>query len=152
LRDIRILSDPAWHLFGRNMVFLLFSVLWAQDTAAWFVGHWIGKHRMASVVSPKKTWEGAVGGILAAVLAAWIVRESAIRVLPRMEVLAIGLGIGIMGQVSDLLESLIKRCLGMKDSSSLLPGHGGILDRFDGFIFTVPFLYYYLVITGRGGL
>jgi len=152
LRDIRIYGQPEWYHIGRDLTFLLVIVLWAQDVAAWAAGNIIGKRRLAAVVSPKKTWEGSVVGLIVAVLVSWIAHETFLEALSRQETIIIGLFLGLIGQFSDLIESLVKRCLGVKDSSGLLPGHGGILDRFDSFIFTVPVLYYYMVLTGRGGV
>lgn len=150
LRELR--GDSAeFYVAGRNAAVLLVSLVWTQDTAAWAVGMAFGRHRLAPAVSPKKSWEGAVGGLAAAVAVALFLREAWMRPLfGRGEVVLLAAGLGALAQVSDLAESLIKRCLGVKDSSQLLPGHGGVLDRFDSFLFSAPFLYFYMIATGKG--
>jgi len=150
LRELR--GDSAeLYAAGRNATVLLVALIWAQDTAAWAVGMVFGRHRLAPAVSPKKSWEGAVGGLAAAVAVALFLREAWMRPLfGRGEVVLLAGVLGALAQVSDLAESLVKRCLGVKDSSQLLPGHGGILDRFDSFLFSAPFFYYYMVAMGKG--
>ncbi len=121
------------------LVFLLFAIVWLGDTAAFYIGSRWGRHRMAPVISPKKSWEGAAAGFLVAVAAtaAW----SAWRlggVHPGL--LAVAAATAAAAQVGDLVESLIKRGAGVKDSGSVLPGHGGMLDRFDAMLFAAPVL------------
>lgn len=150
LRDVRGADSAAGFQLGRNASFFLVGLIWAQDIAAWAVGNVIGRRRLAPAVSPGKSWEGAAGGLLAAVLAAALMREAWMGgTLGRIEALGLAVLLGVLAQVSDLSESLLKRCFGVKDSSQLLPGHGGILDRFDSFIFAAPFLYFYLIISGK---
>ena len=122
----------------------LFLTVWLCDTAAYFGGSLFGKHKLAPRVSPGKTWEGAVAGLLFAVLAAWLVDVLFMRGLAFPHVLVMGLIVGTFGQASDLAESLLKRDAGVKDSSNLIPGHGGMLDRFDSLILISPVLYWYL--------
>ncbi len=149
LRELRGAS-PALFNAGRHAAFFLVALVWAQDTAAWAVGSLMGKHRMSPQVSPKKSWEGAAAGLAAAVLAALLIREGWLQALfGRGEAVLLALGLGALAQASDLAESLFKRCFGVKDSSSLLPGHGGVLDRFDSFLLSGPFLYFYLISVGR---
>lgn len=132
---------------GRSVTFMLFAAVWLMDTTAYAIGKSLGRRKLAPTLSPKKTWEGAVGGFLAAVggilafRAFWLVETLSV---PQ----AVGLGviIGVCGQLSDLAESMIKRAVGAKDSGSLLPGHGGIMDRFDSFILSAPAVYYYLAL------
>jgi phosphatidate cytidylyltransferase len=148
LRELRGTDNPEAYHLGRNAALFLVALVWSQDTAAWAVGKAIGKRRLAPQISPGKSWEGAAGGLAAAVLTALVLREVWLRdTFSRPEVLGLGAALGVLGQVSDLAESLMKRCFGVKDSSDLLPGHGGILDRFDSFLFTAPFFYFYLVMT-----
>ncbi len=133
---------------GEKFTFLLFVSVWIMDSAAYFVGLRWGRRPLAPVISPKKTWEGAAAGLLAAVacvLAArsWFLREA----LSLPLALALGLLIGTVGQLSDLAESVLKRAVGAKDSSALLPGHGGVLDRFDSFLLAAPMMYYMLALT-----
>ncbi|HEX2643535.1 MAG TPA: phosphatidate cytidylyltransferase [Thermoanaerobaculia bacterium] len=121
------------------LVFLLLAIVWLGDTAAYYVGSRIGRHKMAPVVSPKKSWEGSIASLLTAVgaAAAW----SAWR-LGHLDgaILALAAVVSIAAQVGDLVESLIKRGSGVKDSGHILPGHGGILDRMDAMLFAAPVL------------
>ncbi|HAT72753.1 MAG TPA: phosphatidate cytidylyltransferase [Elusimicrobia bacterium] len=131
---------------GLALTLLLIITVWIMDTAAYFLGKSFGRRQLSSI-SPKKTWEGAVAGFAAAILTAWgISRLTGGAVTP---LFAIGAGvlIGIFGQISDIAESMLKRAVGAKDSSNLLPGHGGILDRFDSYIFLAPVIYYYAVFA-----
>lgn len=150
IRDLRFVEGDGFRLAGRELVFFLIFVVWGVDTGAWFVGKTWGRIPLAPRISPKKTWEGAVGGTLTGCLAGWLSREVFLKFgMSVREALVFALIIGVTAQVSDLIESLMKRSFGMKDSSQLLPGHGGILDRFDGYIFAAPFFYYLLLATGR---
>ncbi|MCU0640978.1 MAG: phosphatidate cytidylyltransferase [Candidatus Margulisbacteria bacterium] len=135
---IRSLTDHGGYLF-----FLLFTI-WAMDTAAYLAGRVLGHTPLFPSISPKKTWEGAIAGFLVCLAAAAIFSQTA--QLELGHALILGALIGIFGQISDLIESLIKRDAGAKDSSDILPGHGGVLDRIDSFILTAPLMYYYLVI------
>ena len=123
---------------------LLFSI-WASDIAAYFIGKNLGKHPLAPQISPKKTIEGLFGSVLGSM----VIAAASFQLLgvTMARALIIGAVIGILGQAGDLLESSCKRVLDTKDSSSLLPGHGGLLDRIDSFTFTAPFLYICLVWT-----
>jgi len=134
---IRSLTEHGGYLF-----FLIFTV-WAMDIAAYLTGRLFGKTLLVPSISPKKTWEGAIAGFIVAIIASWILNEMA--GLQIWQALILGVMIGIFGQYSDLIESLIKREAGVKDSSDLLPGHGGVLDRIDSFILTAPLMYYYIV-------
>ncbi|HOW28676.1 MAG TPA: phosphatidate cytidylyltransferase [Elusimicrobiota bacterium] len=152
LRDLRGASSPDLYHVGRNCLFYLLLLIWAQDIGAWAVGLLFGKRRLAVQISPKKSWEGAAAGLGAALLTGLLCQSAFLgKILTLPETIILSLGLGVVAQISDLMESLIKRCLGVKDSSNLLPGHGGLLDRFDSFLFSAPLLYYYLVMTGRGG-
>jgi len=124
-------------------LFFLMLTIWANDVVAYLVGRYFGRHKLAPQISPNKTWEGAVAGFLTCVAAAEIF--SGIAMINGTHALIIGALIGIMAQLSDLVESLIKRDAGVKDSSNIIPGHGGALDRMDSFILTAPLLYYYIV-------
>ena len=150
LRDLRIAAGEGFEFVGRPILFFLIITIWCVDTGAWFVGRSIGRFRMAPMISPKKTWEGAIGGTLIACLAAWLFREIFLKAhVGRAEAMVYAVVIAVTAQISDLMESLLKRSFGVKDSSQLLPGHGGLLDRFDSFIFAAPFFYYALLSTGR---
>ncbi len=130
---------------GIVLVFFLFLVTWANDTAAYYSGMRWGRHPMAPVVSPKKTWEGAAGGLLGSIAGAFACRAWFIPSLSTADALWLGLLLGVAAPLGDLCESILKRSAGVKDSGSLIPGHGGILDRIDSLIFTTPAFYYYLL-------
>lgn len=126
-------------------VIMIFVIIWICDTAAYFVGLYFGKHKLFPRVSPKKTMEGAVGGFVFAVLSAVVCQQTFVKGLGLQDALVIGVIIGSAGQLSDLVESLFKRDAGIKDSSKLIPGHGGILDRFDSEMLVAPLVYVYLL-------
>jgi phosphatidate cytidylyltransferase len=120
--------------------------VWILDTAAYAVGSQIGKHKIAKNVSPKKSVEGAIAGIIFGVLSSVLCRYSFMQdILTVSQAITIGLLIAVISQFSDLAESLIKRDSGVKDSGVIIPGHGGFLDRFDSYIFAAPALYYLLL-------
>jgi len=130
---------------GPQMLLFACAITWAADTTAYFVGRGIGKHLMAPKLSPKKTWEGSVGGMVGSLVVAyafsyWIK-------IPVGHLLAMGAIGNVAGQMGDLLESAYKRSAGVKDSGGLLPGHGGILDRIDALILCIPVIWYYLVLV-----
>ena len=136
LRDLR----P----YGEKLTFMLFVSVWVCDTVAYFAGRTAGRRKLAPVVSPKKTWEGFVAGFAgaAAVIAAFRLATPGLMSWPRA--VAAIVAVGLVGQLSDLCESMIKRAVGAKDSGALLPGHGGVMDRFDSYILAAPALYYCL--------
>ncbi len=124
----------------------LLLIIWASDTAAYLAGKSMGRHKLAPLVSPKKTVEGLVGAMAGALLVTLLFRHW-MHWMMGMTILsaaAVGGAIGLLGQLGDMLESIAKRVCEKKDSSSLIPGHGGILDRIDSFLLTAPFLYHYL--------
>lgn len=128
---------------GDDLILFLYATIWIGDTGAYYVGSKLGRHRLAPVVSSRKSWEGAVGGLLAGICGAFI---SSILFLPGLnykDCLALGTGLSILGQLGDLSESMFKRGAEVKDSSLFIPGHGGMLDRMDSFLYTSPALYYY---------
>jgi len=124
---------------------LLFALVitWVGDTAAYFVGRALGKHPFAPHLSPKKTWEGAIASMAAALLVGWLL-STRINV-PAPVVLGLAAAGNIAGQTGDLLESAFKRSAGVKDSGTILPGHGGMLDRIDALILTIPVVWYYWI-------
>ncbi len=121
---------------------ILLLTIWASDTGAYFVGKSIGRHKLAPVFSPKKTFEGLLGALGGSVLVTLLFRNRLGITLPWA--IAGGLSIGVLGQLGDILESIAKRVWEVKDSSSLIPGHGGVLDRIDSLLLSAPFMYYYL--------
>jgi phosphatidate cytidylyltransferase len=150
LLGLRLLADPPkGDETGSDLVFLLFFVVWSSDVAAFYVGHAFGRRPLAPLVSPKKTVEGAVGGLLGALTAAFVARAWFINRLTPADCLALGLGLGGIGIVGDLVESMLKRSAGAKDSARLVPGHGGILDRIDSLLYAAPLLYYYYLLAMR---
>jgi len=134
------------YTIGGTWVVMLFVVIWVCDTAAYLFGSRFGKHTLFQRVSPKKTVEGAVAGLIFAMATAWICHLTFVQGLRLMDTLIIGLICGTIGQISDLAESRFKRDAGVKDSSSLIPGHGGVLDRFDSELLVAPITYVYLVL------
>lgn len=133
---------------GRSWVFLAIFTTFGSDTAAFFVGRVLGKHRLAPRISPGKTWEGAVAGVFGAIIASLVL--AAILSLPLSfgQAILLGLLVSVFGQIGDLLESLFKRNMGVKESGKLLPGHGGLLDRMDSVVFAgiVVYLFYIIVV------
>jgi len=128
---------------GPRLLMFVLVITWVGDTAAYFVGRAIGKHPLAPVLSPKKSWEGTIASILGALLVAVVFARWFIVPLPHL--LAMAVVGNIAGQAGDLLESAYKRSAGVKDSGSLLPGHGGVLDRIDALILAIPVVWYYWI-------
>jgi phosphatidate cytidylyltransferase len=134
---------------GPRLLLFALVIIWASDTVAYFVGRAIGKHPFAPDLSPKKTWEGAIAGLLGSLLVAVIFAKWLPATLPQLLLMA---GIGnVAGQIGDLLESAYKRSAGVKDSGGLLPGHGGMLDRIDALILAIPVVWYYWLLIGSPG-
>jgi phosphatidate cytidylyltransferase len=132
---------------GAGLIFLLVFATHLTDVGAFFVGKYFGKHKIAPHISPKKTVEGAVGGILGALAGAFLI--GSILKMSATDLLAIGLICGIFAQLGDLWASILKRDVKVKDSGSLFSGHGGVLDRFDSLLFTSPLLYFYFMYLYR---
>ena len=128
---------------GIAWVFMLFFVVMCGDSAAYYVGSAVGKHRLYPEVSPKKSIEGSVGGLAGSIGGALLARYLFYPELAIWHAVAAALLLGTLGQVGDLFESMIKRSCGVKDSGSIFPGHGGVLDRLDSILFAAPALYYY---------
>lgn len=127
---------------GGWLIIILLGAIWICDTAAYFGGRQFGKHKLAPQVSPNKTMEGAAFGLIFGVLTFWGFSKWWLPALPDRYSLVCGALVGVFGQLGDLVESRFKRDAGVKDTSTLLPGHGGILDRFDSLIFVSPFLWF----------
>jgi len=128
---------------GPDLLLLLFWCVIFGDTGAYYVGKNFGRRPLAPRLSPKKTWEGAGGAVAASVLAAVVAKTWFYQRLPWQHVIIVGMALAVVGILGDLAESTLKRAAGVKDSSRLLPGHGGLLDRADSLLFAAPFLYYY---------
>jgi phosphatidate cytidylyltransferase len=128
--------------FGFDWVILAFVVTWANDTFAYFAGLTFGRHKLSEKISPKKTWEGFAGGAVGSLLGAAAMQHWRLSTeLPLAGALALGAGGAVVGPLGDLVESLWKRAYGVKDSSRLIPGHGGLLDRIDALLFVAPWIY-----------
>ncbi len=128
---------------GARLVFFVAAVTWTGDTAAYMFGIAFGRHPLIRRVSPKKTIEGSLGGLVGSAFVGWLCARTFAPFLTPLAGTMLGLVAGVFGQIGDLVESLLKRDVGIKDTAGLLPGHGGILDRFDSLFFSVPVLYYY---------
>lgn len=130
--------------YGTAYLWVAFLGTWASDTFAYFIGSACGKHKLCPTISPGKTVEGFIGGIMGSVLVVavfgWFIH------LAWLHSLALGILIGVVAPVGDLAESAMKRFVKIKDSGTLLPGHGGVLDRFDSMLFVVPTVYYYVLV------
>jgi phosphatidate cytidylyltransferase len=146
LIGLRSIGDEA----GRDLLFLLFLCVMLADSAAYYVGSAIGRHKMAPLLSPKKSWEGAIAAVVGSIGAAWLARVWFYPELPLKHALIVGALLGPAGVLGDLVESVFKRAAGVKDSGRLLPGHGGLLDRTDSLLFAAPVLYYYSMIFLHG--
>jgi len=132
---------------GRNWVFFALFTTFASDTTAFFTGRALGRHHLAPRISPGKTWEGTIGGILGAIIVSLLFILPTPLTLPLNwgQAILLGLLVSVFGQLGDLAESLFKRNTGVKDSSQLIPGHGGFLDRMDSIVFAGIVVYYYVI-------
>ena len=139
--DLRAIS-PFWILFA-------LAINWVGDIAAFYFGRAFGRHKLAPRVSPGKSWEGAIASMLCAVGIGVAVNTPLKLGLTVPEMVGLAALCNVAGQVGDLAESAMKRGAGMKDSGAILPGHGGILDRLDSSLFTLPVVYYFLHYRGR---
>ncbi len=129
---------------GSALIFFLLLVTWLGDTGAYAAGKTLGRHKLAPTISPNKTVEGLIGGLLLAVLGAYAAKLTFLPMMTPVDCLVLGLGLGAVGALGDLVESAMKRSAGVKDAGHLLVGHGGFLDRLDSLLFTAPAFYYYL--------
>lgn len=135
--------ERAIHGYEPTILLGFFLLLWSSDTGAYVVGMTMGKHPLFPRISPKKSWEGLIGGVVFTLIVSLIIAHY-YKFLPLLDWVIIALIICIFGIWGDLIESLLKRSLQVKDSGDLLPGHGGILDRFDSVIFSAPLVFLYL--------
>jgi phosphatidate cytidylyltransferase len=140
---IRLLPQGEW------LLLFVLLVTWAADTGAYYVGTLCGQHALAPRISPKKTIEGLVGGLLGAMLFAYAARWWFLSEISVVDCLLLAVLLTIAGLWGDLAESAVKRSVGVKDSGGLLPGHGGMLDRLDSLLFTAPAFYYYVTLIER---
>jgi phosphatidate cytidylyltransferase len=135
---------------GSNLVYFLLLVVWLGDSGAYYVGRKFGRHKLSPRISPKKTIEGLLGGMAASVIAALVIRFTFFEEMPVIHAAIAGVILSVTGVIGDLAESMWKRSAAVKDSGTLLPGHGGFLDRFDSILFTAPILYLYWTLVVHG--
>lgn len=128
---------------GYNYIFLLVLITWMCDTGAYFIGTYMGRIKLWPLISPRKTVEGSIGGLLFSIIGGIIAKIWFFETLSYYQCIIIGISMGITGQVGDLCESILKRGAKIKDSGVIIPGHGGMLDKMDSLLFNAPFLYYY---------
>ena len=140
---------------GRNWVFFALFTTFASDSAAYFIGRALGRHRLAPSISPKKSWEGAIGGVIGAIVIGLLFTAPKLFTLNNLlyiqefacwQSIPLAIAVSIFGQIGDLFESLFKRNTGIKDSGNTIPGHGGFLDRMDSVIFAGVVVYYYVIL------
>ena len=134
-------------IFSPGIIVGFLLLLWANDTGAYLTGVTVGRHRLMERISPKKSWEGFFGGMITALLAAWLL-SGWLGILDRIGWIIVSLIISIVGTLGDLIESMLKRSTGLKDSGSIMPGHGGFLDRFDSAIISFPPVYLFISLFG----
>ncbi len=146
---IRLRNDFAPNI-GPKLVYFLVLVVWLGDAGAYYVGKKFGRRALSPRISPKKTIEGGIGGIAVAILTAVIIHFTFFREFPLVHAIIAGVILSIAGVIGDLAESMWKRSAAVKDSGTLIPGHGGFLDRFDSVFFTTPILYVYWVLIQNG--
>jgi phosphatidate cytidylyltransferase len=137
--------------FGREWIFLVLLIVMAGDTAAYFTGVSLGRRKLYPAISPNKSIEGALGGLVGSLAGALVARFGFFPALTVLDCLFLGLFLGVLGQLGDLFESMLKRSFGVKDSGTIIPGHGGILDRLDSLLFAFPPAYYYALLRFGGG-
>lgn len=136
--------------FGIQWLFVMMLIVMTNDSAAYYSGSAFGKHRLYELVSPKKSIEGAVGGLAGSFCGTLLAKFTFFPQLTLRDAAATALVVGIVGQAGDLFESLLKRSFGVKDSGTIIPGHGGVLDRLDSILFAAPITYYYVLFFFRG--
>ncbi|HAV43277.1 TPA: hypothetical protein DCX15_04605 [bacterium] len=132
---------------GQHYLFMCFAITWGIDISAYLVGSLIGRHKLIPKISPKKSFEGAIGGLIAAILVSIIGGSYMIPAFSPRQLLTLGLLLGVSAQLGDIVESIIKRDFGVKDSGNLIPGHGGVLDVFDGFTLSAPVMFHFIRYT-----
>jgi phosphatidate cytidylyltransferase len=134
-------------VFSPGIIIGFFILLWVNDSGAYLAGTTFGRHRLMVRISPKKSWEGFFGGLILSALAAWLL-SGWLGVVDRNKWIIIALIISVAGTYGDLLESMLKRSMGVKDSGTIMPGHGGFLDRFDSTILSFPLVFLFISLFG----
>jgi phosphatidate cytidylyltransferase len=143
IRELPVLKGMEYK-YGYYFVIMTIVLTWCYDTGAYTVGRLFGKHKLFPSISPGKTIEGAVGGLVFSIVGILIVRHTLVPFLGIYAAIGLAFLASIIGQLGDLVESMLKRDVKIKDSSGAIPGHGGVLDRFDSMLFTAPMIYYFL--------
>jgi phosphatidate cytidylyltransferase len=136
--------------FGVEWLLVIMLIVMTNDTAAYYTGCTFGRNKLYPLVSPKKSIEGALGGLLGSVCGTLLAKFTFFQQLTLVDALVTAIVIGMLGQAGDLFESLLKRSFGVKDSGTIFPGHGGVLDRLDSILFAAPATYYYVVFFYKG--
>lgn len=134
-------------IFSPGIIIGFFILIWSNDTGAYLTGMLFGRHKLMERISPKKTWEGFIGGILIASVAAWFLSDW-LGVVDKIHWIIIAIIISVAGTYGDLVESMLKRSTGVKDSGTIMPGHGGFLDRFDSALISFPVVYLFISLVG----
>jgi phosphatidate cytidylyltransferase len=134
-------------IFSPGIIIGFFILIWANDTGAYLTGMSFGRRKLMERISPKKTWEGFIGGIIIASLIAWFLSDW-LGVVDKIHWVVIALIVSVAGTYGDLIESMLKRSTGVKDSGTIMPGHGGFLDRFDSAIVSFPLVYLFISLFG----
>ncbi|WP_292011163.1 phosphatidate cytidylyltransferase [Chryseobacterium sp.] len=141
------LGIPKYSTIGNTFsleVFFLFILIWSSDTFAYLTGKFFGKHKMAPKISPKKTWEGYIGGVILTLILSYFIEEYNPDL--RGNWMVVGFLVAAFAPLGDLVESQLKRNFGVKDSGNIIPGHGGVLDRLDSFLICAPVVYLYFIL------
>jgi len=145
------LSGPSGDELGRWLVLFCILTVWAGDSAAYVVGSMLGRHKISPMVSPNKTVEGTLANLAGNFLAVWAVKAWFLEELSMLDVVVLALVFGVLGFLGDLIESAWKRGSGIKDSGTIFPGHGGVMDRIDSIFLTAPVFYVYMLYVYGGG-
>lgn len=137
--------DPGADSYNYKIILGILLLIWSNDTFAYLVGSFLGKNKMFERISPGKTWEGTIGGGILTIAASFLICEL-LGTFELTDWIVIAVIVVIFGTLGDLVESMLKRSVGIKDSGQIMPGHGGILDRFDSLIMVAPFVFLYLIL------
>lgn len=143
---MEIYREPEFMLGGKYLLIILFCLIWINDIFAYLTGMAIGKHKLFERISPKKTIEGSMGGLVMTILTAFLVNHYWLHMMSDLKMMGMALIVVVFGSLGDLCESMMKRQAWVKDSGNVIPGHGGILDRFDATFLAVPAVWCYLMI------
>ena len=143
---MEIYQNSLVNLEGKYFIILLFCLIWINDIIAYLTGMAIGKHKLFERISPKKTIEGSLGGLVMTIVTAFLVNHYWLHIMGDLKMMGMAMVVVVFGSLGDLCESMMKRQAGVKDSGNVIPGHGGILDRFDATFLAVPAVYCYLMM------